>query len=582
MPSSSSSDSSSEPDQAEPGVDDAELEEVFTSNEGASTDEDLETPSHASLRGQAALVTASCLRRYPRTYEARHAQRMMIPDDFTKEDFLKNFRRVFDTHSTQRIEKATCHDEPHRRFRPSADRRERHKHIAMKASGTFAHKKIADAFYQQFGIRISFSFKLNRFVGYLKYLMEPGEKPSTDLDLAPAVYPASLNLQAELAVTDHPQAQQEQVRAHRKRKRLTFDEVSNVIIEGIGSGPLRTPDMLEQAARTLKQEGKTELWNYMGDLRTPGDVRGLLARVWRLQGTLVHPLWHKCARFDLGHFAHQTLDCVAEWLAGKHRSHVLVLSGDGGLGKTSLAEALIQTVSPEGFWFLDDPDDFREIDGLLVEGHGLVVDEVQLANVHPNQIKKMFDLEKTRRINCRHFNGTLPKGCPRIFITNSDSRSFYPSMSLHDQTGVMRRQLFQVVSRDVRKITEHHRPERASQERADMKSKDESTELLFPSVGPSAAEHGESRQQAETDFKDDPTELLPCGTGPSAAGPWKNGLREVCGQAQISHLTSRLEEACFELGVAKWSEIVEFGSDLAAQVGMKPLERRRWLAAIRP
>ena len=84
----------------------------------------------------------------------------------------------------------------------------------------------------------------------------------------------------------------------------------------------------------------------------------------------------------------------------------MVLSGDGGLGKTRLAEALLNEVSPSGYWwawgyakglrgqlhsrmlamscvpnievhggvlesivvcpwFLDNADDFREIDGLL-------------------------------------------------------------------------------------------------------------------------------------------------------------------------------------------------------------------------
>ena len=52
----------------------------------------------------------------------------------------------------------------------------------MLLSGNFALKKVADAFQKEHGIRISFSFKLQRFVGNLKYLMEPGKKPSTDLD----------------------------------------------------------------------------------------------------------------------------------------------------------------------------------------------------------------------------------------------------------------------------------------------------------------------------------------------------------------------------------------------------------------
>ena len=99
--------------------------------------------------------------------------------------------------ATVRLEKAGCYDEPHKRFRPSTNMRERHKHIALKASGNFAHKKIAEDFHQRFGVRIHFSFKQQRFGGYVRYITESGKKPSSDLDPNPAVYPASLNISKE-------------------------------------------------------------------------------------------------------------------------------------------------------------------------------------------------------------------------------------------------------------------------------------------------------------------------------------------------------------------------------------------------
>ena len=138
---------------------------------------------------------------------------------------------------------------------------------------------------------------------------------------------------------------------------------------------------------------------------------------------------------------------------GKWKTHALIISGDGGLKKTCLAEALIHLVSPDGFWFVDDPDDLRELEGLLLPGQGIVVDEIELSAMTPNQVKKLFDVVKTRRIKCRHFNGSIPKGCPRIFCTNSDRDAFFPKMkSPHDRTGVFRRQLFQVVSHDLLKV----------------------------------------------------------------------------------------------------------------------------------
>ena len=54
--------------------------------------------------------------------------------------------------------------------------------------------------------------------------MEPGKKPSTDLDLSPAVYPPSLKVEDEVSAAKHPGDCH--AKDSRKRKRLSFDEVS--------------------------------------------------------------------------------------------------------------------------------------------------------------------------------------------------------------------------------------------------------------------------------------------------------------------------------------------------------------------
>lgn len=131
----------------------------------------------------------------------------------------------------------------------------------------------------------------------------------------------------------------------------------------------------------------------------------------------------------------------------------MVLSGDGGFGKTGLGEALLMEVCPDGFWFVDDPDDFKELEGLLEEGQGILIDEITFAKVEPNQIKRLFDLEKSRRVKCRHFNGSKPKGCPIIFCSNSNESRFFPFIEdEYDKTGIFRRHLFQEVRADVRRL----------------------------------------------------------------------------------------------------------------------------------
>ena len=62
-----------------------------------------------------------------------------------------------------------------------------------------------------------------------------------------------------------------------------------------------------------------------------------------------------CARasFPLDEFSHKDLAEVMEWLE-QSDNHALILAGDGNLGKTNLAEALLISKCPAGFWFLDD------------------------------------------------------------------------------------------------------------------------------------------------------------------------------------------------------------------------------------
>ena len=508
---------------------------AWEENEGESSENDEETPADPSLRGTTFLVTAACPRKYPSELEARKARRIMLPEDFSKEDFLKKFRRVFNAQSNVKIEKATCHDEPHKRFRVKKDRRERHKHVAGKTSANFAHKKVAAAFYQATGLRISFSFRLHRFVGNLQYLMEPGKKASTDIDLHPAKFPPELDLKKELSSAKDPR--EVEVKDHKKRKRLTFDEVSNIVLEGVGGGPpLKYGKDLEAAAKSLKMEGKVELWNYLGDFKTAKDVSALVCKVWRMHGVLMHPSFHAKSEFEMSEFNVEKLKNVCAWRAGKYKEQVLALSGDGGLCKTSCAEALASEICLRGYWFVDDLDDFRELDGLLEPGDVVVVDEVTVAALPVNETKKLFDVKKTRRMRCRHFNGTIPKGVWRIFCTNSSRAKFFPDFpSPEDRTGVMRRILFEKIIRDMR---------RAAPEGAD--------------------------------------DLSTAASPPIDDEDWQGRLKDIMLKCHTGgHVKAALKIAT-DMGAALVSELPAVATAIAEGVGMKPLEKKRFLQCFGP
>ncbi len=77
------------------GSDSSDSDLGWTHNDGSTMEDDEEAPAHQSLRGQTGLVTASCPRKHPRDIAERRRQKLFIPEDFSKEDFLKKFRRAF-------------------------------------------------------------------------------------------------------------------------------------------------------------------------------------------------------------------------------------------------------------------------------------------------------------------------------------------------------------------------------------------------------------------------------------------------------------------------------------------------------
>ena len=58
-------------------------------------------------------------------------------------------------------------------------------------------------------------------------------------------------------------------------------------------------------------------------------------------------------------------------------------------------------------------------------------------------------------------------------------------------------------------------------------------------------------------------------------------LEQACSEALVSKYTSQACGAAMHLGVAMWGEVVEVADQIAVMVGMKVLERRRFLEQVR-
>ncbi len=64
------------------------------------------------------------------------------------------------------------------------------------------------------------------------------------------------------------------------------------------------------------------------------------------------------------------------------------------------------------------------------------------------------------------------------------------------------------------------------------------------------------------------------------AQDWEIFLEQACQAAFLAQYCEAARDAAVQLGVALRSEVVEIGDDIASHVGMRPLERRRFIAQL--
>ena len=133
-----------------------------------------------------------------------------------------------------------------------------------------------------------------------------------------------------------------------------------------------------------------------------------------------------------------------------------------------------------------------------------------------------------------------------ILITNAEYDEFFPVIkSKFDRKGVMRRNLFQAVSKDVRLQTKGH----------------------------STVEQPQHQKKESGGSS--------CDVASSIGVVWPDFLRQVCEDASIDEHYEKLHAAASDLGVAWGCELIEVAEDLADKVGLKVLERRRFLAELK-
>jgi len=89
----------------------------------------------------------------------------------------------------------------------------------------------------------------------------------------------------------------------------------------------------------------------------------------------------------------------------------LILSGESGLGKTSLAKALLPTAL-----LVSHMDALKNYDPALY--FGIIFDDMNFMHTPREAQIHLVDTAEDRDLHCRHVTALLPKETPRIFTTN--------------------------------------------------------------------------------------------------------------------------------------------------------------------
>ena len=383
----------------------------------SSGEEGDETEALPGARGACGQFVWPCPREYPAQAADRKAQKWLIPADLSKEQFGVLFKGVC-TKMGQgpNIVKLHVFDEPHKRYSQQTGARELHKHLVFKMKTPFAHVRLQKALAAA-GVYGHFSFNLVGYVAYLQYCLVPSAKKlGADIDQSPWSWPR-VQTASLLSLCAQPSPQMDGrngnlPRRGAKRKLLTFSEITDAFVEG----SVKTEKDAWTLGKSRKVAGDDTLFNTLGGARC---VRSLVAKVrqaWWCELMSTGTLLTQPA-YSLDEFVPiESVDAaLLDWVKGDWKRIALFLHGDGGLGKTEFACALIHAVSPsKAFHFVNKVDRLRDV--IFSPGEGLVIDEACFATREIDDAKGMIDLEKPRDVTCRNTDGHIPCGTPRVFF----------------------------------------------------------------------------------------------------------------------------------------------------------------------
>lgn len=471
---------------------------MMENEEANSSDDEVVTQAAASKRGTVTLYTWPCPRQYCVEIADRRRQNLLKPSDLSKQETLDLLKEVLkETGWLSSVQQIIIVDEPHRRYDPQASppARERHKHIVICMNGAFAHASMRKALASK-GVHGWFSFSLTGKAAYFSYVLkDTPRKLKMDMDGDPLFWP-SMTREKALSVVDgaKPQilnrkgneplgvAKAKEEKKPKERTTLTWDEFTNVCAEQDFKS---YQDLVEFAKQKKFEHGDTLLWTYLGTQRE-GKATFEKARKMLHPELLADKTVLTSSDFPLSAFRLDKLPTAKAWLEHKHyegtKPRVLIMEGEGGLGKTETACAMMASIR-RSYHFISKLDQLRTV--TVEPDQGLVVDDLRMSSIDVDDVKAWLDCKKPRAVQGRNQDGFIPAFVPRIFCTNWEPAEFFPGeyqLSKQRKT-IDRRHRWQKVASDVRILSASALAEEEASSPTKPKPLGEQTELIYSLMG---------------------------------------------------------------------------------------------------
>ena len=398
-------------------------------------DEKVINPSH---RSWTMMWTFSTPRSYLKTFEERQQANQLIPRDISREELAKKFLNALEMCKLRhKLSQMIIVSEPHKKLQPDSLEPEIHYHVCFKMNVNFAHLGLANNLAQHQGMQGHMSYPRKGWPGMMKYvLMDSAVKLPVHLDATPLFWPTKMTKEEFIKKnrlrddevmnrgTDENKAPSKDEKLstfksdwQKKRKHIDFSEFADYVIKY----NITNETEFWKVALTEKEAGNPALWNYGGQGNVGRQIqkcnRGLMAQFRDdvFQGTSKSTSKYPLSAFKIPHE-------ILVWMKYKKEEKSLIIQGEGGLGKTEMAKAILASMGK--YFFVDSLDTVKTF--LFTGKESILFDDVSLHTFTVDEVKSFLNIQSERAVKCRHEDGYIPANTVRIFLTNHDRHSFFP------------------------------------------------------------------------------------------------------------------------------------------------------------